>query len=42
MFAGGSEAWIKVFAALIVLVMTMVNVVGSKRSRERRRSSSPW
>jgi amino acid transporter len=29
MFAGG-DAWIKVFAALIILVMTAVNVVGSK------------
>jgi amino acid transporter len=29
MFAGGNEAWIKVFAALIILVMTGVNVVGS-------------
>ena len=30
MFAGGGEAWIKVFAALIILVMTAVNIVGSK------------
>ena len=30
MFAGGGKAWIKVFAALIILVMTAVNIVGSK------------
>ncbi len=30
MMAGGDEAWAKVFAALIVVVMTAVNVVGSK------------
>jgi amino acid transporter len=30
MFTGGNQAWIKVFAALIILVMTAVNVVGSK------------
>jgi amino acid transporter len=30
MFTGGGQAWIKVFAALIILVMTAVNVVGSK------------
>jgi amino acid transporter len=29
-FAEGNEAWIKVFAALIIIVMTGVNVVGSK------------
>ena len=28
-FAEGNEAWIKVFAALIIIVMTGVNVVGS-------------
>jgi amino acid transporter len=30
MFAGGSTVWAKVFAALIIIVMTVVNVVGSK------------
>ena len=29
-FAGENQAWIKVFAALIIIVMTAVNVVGSK------------
>src|SRR6478736_2870983 len=29
MFTAGNAAWIKVFAALIVIVMTLVNVVGS-------------
>src|SRR6476659_3915456 len=29
MFTGAGEAWTKVFAALIILVMTAVNVVGS-------------
>ena len=29
-FAGGNAAWVKVFAALIIIVMTGVNVVGSK------------
>ncbi|HEY6313399.1 MAG TPA: APC family permease [Streptosporangiaceae bacterium] len=29
-FAGENAAWIKVFAALIILVMTAVNIVGSK------------
>ena len=29
-FAAGNQAWIKVFAALIIIVMTGVNVVGSK------------
>ena len=29
-FAGENQAWIKVFAALIILVMTAVNIVGSK------------
>ena len=29
MFAGGNQVWVKVFAALIILVMTGVNVVGS-------------
>ena len=28
-FAGENQAWIKVFAALIILVMTAVNIVGS-------------
>ena len=30
MFAGENKAWAKVFAALIIIVMTAVNVVGSK------------
>jgi amino acid transporter len=30
MMAGGNEAWAKLFAALIIVVMTAVNVVGSK------------
>jgi amino acid transporter len=29
-FAGENQAWIKVFAALIIIVMTAVNIVGSK------------
>jgi amino acid transporter len=29
-FAGENQAWIKVFAALIILVMTAVNIAGSK------------
>src|SRR6516165_10791383 len=29
-FAGENQAWIKVFAALIILVMTGVNIVGSR------------
>src|SRR5246500_1497214 len=29
-FAGENQAWIKVFAALIIIVATAVNVVGSK------------
>lgn len=29
-FAGENQVWIKLFAALIVIVMTAVNVVGSK------------
>ena len=29
-FADGSQAWIKVFAVLIILAMTTVNIVGSK------------
>ncbi|MFJ7779401.1 APC family permease [Streptomyces yangpuensis] len=30
MFAGGDAAWGKVFAALIIIVMTAVNIVGSR------------
>jgi len=30
MFTGGSAAWAKVFAALVIVVMTAVNIVGSK------------
>jgi amino acid transporter len=30
MFAGGNEVWIKIFAALIIVAMAAVNVVGSK------------
>lgn len=30
MFAGENAVWAKVFAALIIIVMTMVNIVGSK------------
>jgi amino acid transporter len=29
-FAGENQAWIKVFAALIIIVMTGVNIVGSR------------
>src|SRR3954453_21495406 len=29
-FAGGSVMWMKIFAALIVVVMTVLNIVGSK------------
>jgi amino acid transporter len=29
-FAGGSVMWTKIFAALIIVVMTVVNIVGSK------------
>ena len=29
MFAGGSGVWLKVFAALIIIVMTGVNIIGS-------------
>jgi amino acid transporter len=29
-FAGGSVIWTKIFAALIIVVMTVVNIVGSK------------
>ncbi len=30
MFTGGNAAWAKVFAALVIVVMTAVNIVGSK------------
>src|SRR6516165_11570432 len=30
LFAGGNAVWIKLFAALIILVMTVVNIVGSR------------
>jgi len=30
MFTGGSAAWAKIFAALVIVVMTAVNIVGSK------------
>lgn len=30
LFAGGNAAWAKVFAALIIVAMTLVNVVGSR------------
>ena len=38
--ANGSQAWLKVFAVLVVAAMTLLNVVGSRRLREFRRSSS--
>jgi amino acid transporter len=30
MFAGGDTSWVKPFAALVIIVMTLLNVVGSK------------
>jgi amino acid transporter len=30
LFAGGNAVWIKLFAALVILVMTVVNIVGSR------------
>ncbi len=30
LFAGGNAVWVKLFAALIIIVMTVVNIVGSK------------
>ena len=48
MFAGESAVWAKVFAALIVVVMTVVNVVGSElvakaqKLRHTLRPSGEW
>jgi amino acid transporter len=30
LFAGGNAVWIKLFAALVIIVMTVVNIVGSR------------
>ena len=36
-FAGENPAWIKVFAALIIVVMTALNIAGSGLVAPRRR-----
>jgi amino acid transporter len=43
MFTGDSKVWAKVFAALIIIAMTAVNVVGSKLvANAQKVIVSPW